>query len=68
MFEHPRIKGEIFTYMIAGRYKSLESNRYSQVFANDSFFASAYHTEKKILSEQGVREFIAGFGVMNRLV
>ena len=68
MFEWPRIKGRIFTNTLAGRYKSLDGNRYAQVFSNYYFFADAYPMEKKSLAGQGLGEFIANFGVMERLV
>ena len=49
MFDWPRIKGVIYTDMMAGRYKSLDINLYALVFSNYSFFAAAYPMEKKIL-------------------
>ena len=51
-----------------GQYKSLDSNRCAQVFANKSFFAAAYPVEKKSLAGQGMREFIGYFAVMDHLV
>ena len=36
MFEQPHIKGTILTDTMVGWYKSLDRNRYAQVFANDS--------------------------------
>ena len=53
---------------MSGRYKSLDSNRYAQVFFNYSLFTAAYPMEKKSKVGQGLREFIADFGVMDRLV
>ena len=68
MFKRPHIKGTIFSDTMAGHYKSLDSNRYAQVFANNYFFADSYPTEKMILAGQGLREFIGDFGVMDHLV
>ena len=68
MFERPHIKGEIFTDTTAGWYKSLDGNRYVQVFTDYSFFAATYPMEKKSLAGQGLREFISDFGVIDRLV
>ena len=67
MFERPHNKGTIFTDKLAGKYKSLEVNRYTQVFTNDYFFAAAYLMEKKSLAGQGQREFISIFWVMDQL-
>ena len=68
MFERPHIKGEIFIDTMAGRYKSLNNNRFAQLFVNNYFFDAAYPMEKKILSEQGLRELISDFEVLDRLV
>ena len=68
MFERPHIKRAIFTDTMAGRYESLDSNLYVQVFANDYFFASAYPMDKKSLVEQGLRDFIVDLGFMDCLV
>ena len=67
MFKRPCIKGTIFVDTITGRYKSLDVNRYEQVFANESFFADAYPIEKENLAGQGLSDFIGNFGVMDRL-
>ena len=50
MFDRPHNKGTIFIDILAGKYKSLEVNRYAQVFTNDYFFAAAYLMEKKSLA------------------
>ena len=68
MFEWPYIQGAIFKDKMVGRYKFLDGNHYAQVFTNDSLFAAEYPMDKKILSGQGLREFIAYFGVLDRLV
>ena len=68
MFDQPCIKGTIFTDTMAGRYNYLDSNLYVQVFANDSFLASAYPMENKSLEGQLLREFVADFWVMDCLV
>ena len=60
--------GVILTDIIEGPYKSLDSNRYAQLFANDSFFTAAYPMANKSLAGQGLREFISDFGVMDHLV
>ena len=67
MFEQPHKKGGTFTDTMAGQYKFLDRNRYVKLTINDSFFAAVYPMEKKSLSGHGLTEFIADFGVMNRL-
>ena len=68
MFEQLPTKGTIFTDTLTGRNKYLDVSRYAQVFTNDSFFADTYPMEKKSIEGQGIREFIASFGVMDRIV
>ena len=51
-----------------GRHKSLDGNRYAQVFANDSFFAVSYPMEKKSSAGQALKQFIAEFGIPDRIV
>ena len=54
--------------MMEGGFKSLATNCYARIFANDSFFAAAYPMDKKSISGQVLREFIADFGVKHLLV
>ena len=68
MFKRPRIKRRIFTDIMTGTYKYLDRNSYAQVFSKNYLFTAAYPMEKKSLSDQGLREFIGDFGVMDRLV
>ena len=42
MFERPRIRGMMYSDTLDGKYKSLDGNRYAQVFANESFFVASY--------------------------
>ena len=35
MYERPRIRGTIYTNTMGERHKSLDGNRYTQVFVND---------------------------------
>ena len=68
MFEWPHIKETIFTDTMEGRYNYLDGNRYDQVFANKTFFAAAYPMERVSLAEQGLKDFIENFRVMDHLV
>ena len=61
MFIRPRIRGTIYTDTMNGRYKS-------QVFANESFFATAYPMEHKSSAGQALKQFISDFGIPDKLV
>ena len=53
---------------MGGWHKSLDGNKYAQVFANDSFFAVYYPMEKKSSAGQALKQFIAEFGVPDRII
>ena len=42
-----------------GRYKSLDSNKHAQIFANESFFATTYLMEHKSSAGQALKQFIS---------
>ena len=42
MFIRPRIRGTIYKDTMNGRYKAPDGNKRAQIFANESFFATAY--------------------------
>ena len=68
MYKHPRTRGTIYTDTMRGQHKSLDGNRYAQVFTNDSFFAVSYPMEKKSCAGQALKQFIVEFGVPDRIV
>ena len=68
MFIRPRIRGTIYTDTMNGRYKSLDGNKHAQIFANESFFATAYPMEHKSSAGQVLKQFISDFGIPNKLV
>ena len=49
--------------MMHGHFKSLDGNRYAQVFATEDFFAAAYPMEAKSMAGDALKEFITEFGV-----
>ena len=51
-----------------GRYKSLDGNKHAQIFAKESFFATAYPMEHKISGGQALEQFISDFGIPDKLV
>ena len=42
MYERPRFRGTVYTDTMYGHYKSLDRNRYAQVFTTEDFFAAVY--------------------------
>ena len=51
-----------------GRCKSLDGNKYVRIFANESFFATAYPMEHKSSAGQALKQFISDLGIPNKLV
>ena len=51
-----------------GCYKSLDGNKHAQIFANESFFATAYPMEHKSSAGQALKQFISDFGIPDKLV
>ena len=49
------------------RTKSLEDNKYAQVFASKDLFAIAYPMGSKLTAGDGLRQFIRNFGRPERL-
>ena len=68
MYERPHIHGTIYADTMGGRHKSLDGNKYAQVFANDSFFAVSYPMDKKSSAGQALKQFIADFGIPDQIV
>ena len=68
MYERPRIRSTIYTNTMGGWHKSLDGNKYAQVFVNDSFFAVSYPMDKKNSAGQALKQFIADFGVPDRII
>ena len=68
MFIRPRIRSTIYMDTMNGRYKSLDGNKHAQIFANESFFATAYPMEHKSSAGQALKQFISDFGIPDKLV
>ena len=51
-----------------GRYKSLDGNKHTQIFANESFFAAAYPMEHKSSAGQALKPFISNSSIPDKLV
>ena len=68
MVIQPHICGTIYIDTMNGCYKSLDGNKHAQIFANASFFATAYPMEHKSSAGQALKQFISDFGIPDRLV
>ena len=58
IYERPRFRGIDYTDTMHGHLKSLDGNRYTQVFATEDFFAAAYSMEAKSMAGDALKEFI----------
>ena len=63
-----RICGTIYTDTMNGHYKSLDGNKHAQIFANESFFATAYPMKHKSSAGQALIQFVSDFGIPDKLV
>jgi hypothetical protein len=62
VFERPLLRGHFYTDTMDGRLKSLDGNKYAQVFATKDLFVVAYPMQSKSLAGEGLRQFIHEFG------
>ena len=53
---------------MGGPYKSLDDNKYAQVLANESFFSVAYPMESKSSIGKVLKQFIADYGVPDKII
>ena len=67
MYERPCIRGVIYTNVMHHKYRSLEGNRWVQVFATTDDFAAVYPMEFKSLSGQALKEFMSDFSVPDQI-
>jgi hypothetical protein len=67
VFERPLLRGHYYCDTMDGRHKSLDGNKYTQVFASKDFFAVAYPMESKSGAEDALRQFVHDFGRPERL-
>jgi hypothetical protein len=67
MFERKRLRGMWASDTMDGRVKSLDGNRYAQVFANGSFFAEIYPMATKASAGLALKEFCNELGIPDEL-
>ena len=68
MYERPQIRGVVYTDMMDGQHKSLDGNKYAQVFAMDFHFSAVYPMESKGHAGDAQKQFIADFGVPDKII
>ncbi len=68
VFSRKTLAGEWSTDTMDGRSKSLEGNRYAQVFANKGYFSHIYPMDSKSKAGNALRLFCQEFGVPEKLV
>jgi hypothetical protein len=67
VFQKPLLRGDFYTDTMDGRCKSLNGNRYAQVFANKDFFATAFPLHAKSEAGDALRRFINEYGRPEKL-
>lgn len=68
VFERPLLHEQFWTDTMDGRYKSLDGNRYAQVFATKDLFSATYLMQSKSMAGEGIRQFIHEYGRPEHLV
>ena len=68
MYERPRIRCTVYTDTMDGQHKSLDGNKYTQVFAMDFHFSAVYPMESKGLAGEALKQFISDFGVPDMII
>ena len=67
MFERKTLRGQWSTDTMDGKCKSLDGNRYAQVFANKHYFSRIYPMDSKRKAGDALRLFCQEFGVPEKL-
>ena len=67
VFSRKTLQGDWSTDTMDARSKSLEGNRYAQVFSNKAFFSRIYPMDSKRKAGDALRMFCQEFGVPERL-
>ena len=68
MYERPQLRGVIYTDTMHSHFKSLDGNKYAQIFATEDYFAAAYPMESKALTSDALKEFIADYSVPDKII
>ena len=68
MYKRPRIRGVAYTDTMDGQHKSLDGNKFAQVFATDFHFSAVYPMESKGHAGEALKQFITEFGVPDKII
>ena len=68
MFIRLHIHGTFYMDTLNGCYKSLDGSKHTQIFANESFFATAYPMQQQNSAGQALKQFISDAGILDKLV
>ena len=67
MFERKTLRGQWSTDTMDGKYKSIDGNKYAQVFSNKSYFSRIYPMDSKGKAGNALRVFCQEFGIPEKL-
>ena len=68
MYERSQIRGVVYTDTMDGQHKSLDGNKFAQVYATDFHFSAVYPMESKGHAEDALKQFIADSGVPDKII
>ena len=68
MFQRKTLNRTWATDTIDGHSKSVDGNRYAQVFTNNSYFAKLYPMSKKRFAGNALKIFSKEFGVPEKFI
>ena len=68
MYERPRIQGVVYTDTMDGQHKTLDRNKYDQVFAMGFHLSAVYPIESKGYAGDALKQFIPDFGVPVKII
>ena len=68
MYDSPRLRGVVYTDTMHSHFKSLDGNKYAQIFATEDYFVVAYLMESKALAGDALKEFITDYGVPDKII
>ena len=68
MYERPPIRGVVYTDTMDGQHKSLEGNKYAQVFATYFHFSAVYPMESIGHAGDALKQFITVLGVSDKII
>ena len=68
MYERPRVRCVVYTDTMDGQHKSLDGNKFTQVFATDFHFSAVYPMESKGHAGDALKQFITDFGLPDKII